>query len=118
MRKAIIRLRQNTDITFSEIRKNFVTAWQTSGYQGEIFEFESPRALFSLLSPKRWEILEYLQTMGATSLTQLANAIGNANLQQEVDVLQESELLEITSDGKLYVPFVEIHADFTLRQAA
>ena len=118
MRKAIIRLRQNTDITFSEIRKNFVTAWQTSEYQGEIFKFESPRALFSLLSPKRWEILEYLQTMGATSLTQLANAIGNANLQQEVDVLQESELLEITSDGKLYVPFVEIHADFTLRQAA
>jgi|WetSurMetagenome_2_1015567.scaffolds.fasta_scaffold10784_4 predicted transcriptional regulator len=116
MRKAIIRLRQETNLAFEDIREHFINAWQTGNYQGEVFEFESPAALFSFLTPNRWLLLEYLQKTGATTLNVLIKRFGNIN--QDIEILEKSGLIEKTSDEKFYVPFAEVHADFTLRQAA
>ena len=61
MRIATIRVRSDTDQGSSEMRAQFLAAWKTGEYQGEVFEFESPAALFRLLTPKRWELLVTLQ---------------------------------------------------------
>ena len=53
MRIATIRVRSDTKQALQEMRKQFLAAWKTGDYQGEVFEFESPAALFRLLTPKR-----------------------------------------------------------------
>jgi predicted transcriptional regulator len=118
MRKAIIRLRQESKAALSEIQARFIQAWRSGEYQGEVFEFESPSALFKLLSPNRWELLEFLQESGPIGIDKIPQRLGRETLQDDVNALLEAGLLEMSGDGKIYFPFAELHADFTLRRAA
>lgn len=56
MRKATIRIRKNTDIALEKMGERFVKAWKTGRSAGDTLEFESPAALFRVLTPKRWEL--------------------------------------------------------------
>jgi len=42
----------------------------------ELFEFESPKALFTVLTPKRWELIERPQALGEVSLRALCTGSG------------------------------------------
>lgn len=44
---------------------------QTDG-DGATLEFESPRVLFTVSTPKRWDLIERLQALGEISLRGLA----------------------------------------------
>lgn len=46
------------------VRAGFLAAWKGGKYKGENFDFESPAALFRVLTPKRWELIECLQAAG------------------------------------------------------
>ena len=120
MRIATIRVRSDTDQALREMREQFLTARQTGNYQGEVFEFESPAALFRLLTPKRWELLETLQSAGACGVRELARLLERdvRRVHDDISTLLESGMVERTDDGKLVVPFAEIHADFVLRGRA
>jgi len=63
-----------------------------------------------------WQLLEYLQNNNATALSTLVAHFGH--IEQDVNTLLEVGLIEKTAQGHFYVPFTEIHADFTLRQVA
>ena len=76
MRIATIRVRSDTDQALQAMREQFLTAWKTGEYQGEVFEFESPAALFRLLTPKRWELLETLQDAGPCGVRELSRLLG------------------------------------------
>jgi len=117
MRIATIRVRSDTKQALQEMRKQFLAAWKTGEYQGEVFEFESPAALFRLLTPKRWELLETLQAEGPCGVRELARLLGRdvRRVHDDLSVLLEAGLVEKTEEGKLIVPFGEIHADFVLR---
>ncbi|MGD8589575.1 MAG: hypothetical protein PVG22_12180 [Chromatiales bacterium] len=43
---ATIRVRSDTQQALREMRKQFLAAWKTGEYQGDVFEFESPAVLF------------------------------------------------------------------------
>ncbi len=43
-------------------------AWKTGNSDGDLLQFESPAALFRVLTAKRWELIERLQTMGPTTI--------------------------------------------------
>jgi predicted transcriptional regulator len=90
---------------------------KTGDYQGVLFEFESPAAMFRLLTPKRWELLETLQTKGPCGVRELARLLERdvRRVHDDLSVLLEADLVEKTEEGKLIVPFGEIHADFVLR---
>ena len=120
MRVATIRVRSDTNQALREMREQFLTAWKTNEYQGEVFEFESPAALFRLLTPKRWELLEALQGAGPCGVRELARLLerGVRRVHDDITALLDAGLLEKTDDGKLIVPFSEIHADFVLRGRA
>jgi len=120
MRYATIRIRQDTESSIQEIRRRFLRAWSTEQYQGEIFEFESPAALFRLLTPKRWELVEKLQGAGEISLRGLARLLGRdvRRVWDDVHALLDSGIVEKNDRGKLFVPYAEITADFTLRKVA
>ncbi len=120
MRIATIRVRSDTDQALKVMRKQFLAAWQTGEYQGEVFEFESPAALFRLLTPKRWELLEILQSIGPCGVRELARRLERdvRRVHDDLSALLEAGLVEKTNEGKMIVPFGEIHADFVLRGRA
>ena len=84
-----------------------------------VFTFESPAALFRVLSPKRWELLERLQSLGPSSLRGLARSLERdvKRVHEDVAALIEVGLIEKTEQGQIHVPFEVIEADFKLRAA-
>ena len=117
MRLATIRVRSDTKQALQEMRQQFLAAWKTGDYQGEVFEFESPAVLFRLVTPKRWELLEALQAEGPCGVRELARLLGRdmRRVNDDLSALWEIGLVEKTEECKLIVPFGEIRADFVLR---
>jgi predicted transcriptional regulator len=68
MKKATIRIRRDTQTAVKEMGKRFLKAWKTGKSDGDLLQFESPAALFRVLTAKRWELIERLQTTGPTTL--------------------------------------------------
>jgi predicted transcriptional regulator len=117
-RTVTLRIRRAHVAVAREIRQRFVKACKTGQYQGEYCDFESPAALFRVLTPKRWALLETLQARGAMGVRALARVIERdvRRVHDDVRMLLEVGLIEKDRDGKLTVPFEEIHADLVLRK--
>ena len=120
MTKAVLRIRRDTDAVLKEMGRRFASAW-TGGRPtaAHVFSFESPAALFRVLSPKRWELIERLQRVGPTSVRGLARALERdvKRVHEDVGVLIEVGLIEKVAGGKIHVPYSVITADFALRAA-
>ena len=119
MRTATIRIRRASD-SLKAVRAGFLAGWTTGKYAGEYFDFESPAALFRVLTPKRWELIECLQKEGPLGVRALARALGRdvKRVHDDASVMIEVGMVEKTEDGKLTVPFRQIRADFVLKSAA
>lgn len=119
MRTATIHIRKASD-ALEAARAGFLSAWKTGEYAGEHFDFESPAALFRVLTPKRWELIEGLQKTGPIGVRALARALGRdvKRVHDDASAMIEIGLIEKTTEGKLMVPFTEIRADFVMRSAA
>lgn len=117
-RTAMIRIRREHDAVAQEMRRRFSQAWKTGEYQGEFFDFESPVALFRVLTPKRWALLEMLQAQGPIGVRALARALERdvRRVHDDARALIDVGLVEKDENGKLAVPYSEIHADFVLRK--
>ena len=120
MRRAKIRIRRHGRNAMRELGDRFVRAWKTGKPQGDVFEFESPKALFRTLTPKRWELVERLQADGPSSLRGLARALGRdvKRVHEDAAYLLDYGLIARNSAGKLHVPYDVIHIDFDLRAKA
>jgi predicted transcriptional regulator len=120
MRVATIQIKKDDDAVLRDAGAAFVDAWRTGKSDSDLFTFSSPAQLFSVLSPKRWELIEQLQASGAISVRGLARELGRDVKRVHADamVLLEWGLVERTADRKLIVPYSVIHADFDLRAAA
>jgi predicted transcriptional regulator len=119
MRTATIHIRK-PDEAMNDVRAGFLSAWQSESYGGEHFDFESPAALFRVLTPKRWELIERLQKEGPLGVRALARALERdvKRVHEDAALLMTTGIVEKTPEGKLVVPFAEIRADFMLRAAA
>lgn len=119
-RVATIRIERDTRAATAQARARFLKAWRTGKYQGEVFSFESPAALFRVLSPKRWEMLETLQARGPLGVRALARVLGRdvKRVHEEARTLLDTGLIEKDASGRLTVPFDRIHTEFDLGAAA
>nr|WP_182548120.1 transcriptional regulator [Phyllobacterium myrsinacearum] len=121
MRRAVIQIRSDTSAVISDAAKGFVNAWN-KGSSDPIatFTFSSPAQLFSIITPKRWELIEHLQKIGPSSIRGLARSLGRdvKRVHDDVTALTNWGLVERTKDAKVCVPFDVIHADFDLRAVA
>jgi len=119
MTKAILRIRRNADAALVEMGARFTTAWKSGKSSAHVFTFESPSALFRVLTPKRWEILERLQQLGPSSLRGLSRSLERdvKRVHEDVAALLDIGLIERTARGQIHVPFDVIEADFQLRAA-
>ena len=103
-----------------EMGERFVRAWRTGRSSEDTLEIASPAALFRVLSPKRWELIEKLQSTGATSIRGLARSLHRdvKRVHEDVGELTACGLIARTEAGKIHVPYDVIHADFDLRAVA
>lgn len=117
MRYAIIRIEPGLEADLLEMGAAFVDALETGSYQGEVFTFETPMALFQAITPKRWELLDRLQGKPAMSIRELAKQLGRdvKNVHADVSRLLEIGLLERDEAGRVFSPFAEIRTEFTLK---
>ena len=76
MRVATIQIRKGDDAILHDGGAAFVDAWTTGRSGDDFFTFSSPAQLFSVLSPRRWTLIERLQGLGAVSLRGLARELG------------------------------------------
>ena len=85
-----------------------------------VFTFSSPAQLFSVITPKRWELIEHLQKIGPSSIRGLARSVERdvKRVHEDVSALSDWGIFEQTEDGKVHVPYEVIHANFDLRAAA
>lgn len=120
MRQAIIRSNRNPGAAMEEMGKRFIKAWKSGKSNGDILQFESPTALFRMLTPKRWALIERLQKLGPSSVRGLARELERdvKRVHEDVTALIECGFVARTDDRKLHVPYDVIHADFDLRAAA
>jgi predicted transcriptional regulator len=120
MKKATIRIRRDSGEVLAEMGARFVKAWNSGKGAGDVLTFESPAALFRALTPKRWELIERLQTLGPSSVRGLARALERdvKRVHQDVVALTKLGLITHAEDGRVCVPYDVIHADFDLRSVA
>ena len=120
MTKAVLRIRRDSTAVLEEMGRRFAATWKTGRTAAaHVFSFESPAALFRVLSPKRWELIERLQALGPMSVRGLARELERdvKRVHEDVGVLVEVGLVEKTAGGKIHVPYAVIEADFALRAA-
>lgn len=120
MRRATIRIRKDDAAVLREAGEAFAEAWRAGGSEADTFTFASPAQLFSVLTPKRWALIERLQAIGPSSLRGLARALERdvKRVHEDAAVLLDWGLVERTEAGGLHVPYDVIHADFDLSAAA
>jgi predicted transcriptional regulator len=120
VRIATIQIRKDDDAVLREAGVGFVDAWRTGQSKSDLFTFASPAQLFSVLTPKRWALIERLQAIGPASLRGLARELGRdvKRVHEDVAILLGWGLVERTDDRKIIVPYGIIHADFDLSAAA
>ncbi|QND51624.1 transcriptional regulator [Phyllobacterium sp. 628] len=121
MKRATIQIRSNAKSFMDDAAKEFAKAW-SKGHSDPVatFTFSSPAQLFSVITPKRWQLIEHLQKIGPSSIRGLARSLERdvKRVHDDVSALIDWGLIERTDDAKVCVPFDIIHADFDLRAVA
>jgi predicted transcriptional regulator len=124
MKRAVIQIdnRMNVDDALDRMGKRFVETWHSGQAADPIatFVFSSPAQLFSVISPKRWDLIEQLQKIGPVGIRGLARALERdvKRVHEDVISLIEWGIIERAEDGKVLIPYDVIHADFDLRAVA
>lgn len=82
--------------------------------------FANMPALLAVLTPARWAMLEALKACGPVSIYALAKQLQRnySNVHSDAVKLLALGLIEKNEGGQIFVPWDEIHADFTLKAAA
>lgn len=120
MTRALIRIIRDENAAIEEAALRFKQAWRGQADADVVLTFSSPLQLFEVLSPKRWQLIETLQGMGAQSLRGLARALGRdvKRVHEDVHLLMDWSLITRDESGRFLVPYEVIHADFDLRAVA
>ena len=120
MTEAVIRIRSDDNAMLGEAGERFKTVWKTGEPAAAVFTFSSPAQLFSVISPKRWQLIERLQHLGESSIRGLARALGRdvKRVHDDVTAMIGWGLVERTRNGLVHVPYSVIHAEFDLRAVA
>jgi len=102
------------------LRSSAQAAFGADAYRGEYLNFESAAAFFAHLTERRWALVHALQGAGEVPVRELARRVGRdvKRVHEDAASLVDLGLIERTERGGLRCPFVDIHVDLHLRQAA
>ena len=117
---AIIQICNNDALVLANAGERFKTAWKTGEVAPAVFTFNSPAQLFTVISPKRWQLIEHLQFIGASTIRGLARSLKRdvKRVHDDVTAMIEWGLIERNENAQVFVPYAVIHAEFNLTAAA
>jgi predicted transcriptional regulator len=120
MKEAIIRIVNDDDAVLNEAGERFKKTWKSGKRGATVFTFSSPAQLFSVISPKRWELIEHLQHLGPSTIRGLARSLDRdiKRVHDDVTAMMDWRLVERDADGLVHVPYSVIHAAFDLKAVA
>ena len=80
--------------------------------------FKNVSQMFSVFTPKRWDLLAALREHGAMSIAELARTLQRdyKNVHNDVERLMEWLAIERDANGKIFTPYSEIVVDVHLPQ--
>lgn len=84
--------------------------------QGEFITFTSIERMWTVLTPRRWEIIHAMAGKGAMSLRALARLVQRdvKTTHGDAHALLDAGILERADDGRLVLPYDAVHVDFTV----
>ena len=109
--------------SLEEAAKEFIDMWhqvenkQTPQIPIEKISFKDQRLLFKTLTPKRFEILQYVHQLDGISIRSLAKELSRdySNVHQDVKILHQLGLMvKDEKNDKYYVPWDKIVAEIAL----
>lgn len=120
MKTAKIRIQRDDDAALKMAADGFAAAWKTGRQQDHVFSFSSPEQLFTVLTPKRWTLIETLQKLGPSTYHALAAELSRdiKRVHEDAAALIEWGLVAVDTGDRIHVPYDVIHADFDLRSVA
>jgi predicted transcriptional regulator len=120
MTEAIIRIASGDAAVLKASTARFKKAWVSGKPQPAVFTFSTPAQLFSVISPKRWELIERLQHVGPSTIRGLARELERdvKRVHDDVTALIEWGIVERNEEGQVNVPYSVIHAEFDLKAVA
>lgn len=120
MTEAIIRILNDDEAILEEAGARFKKAWKTGKPSPAVFTFSSPAQLFSVISPKRWQLIEHLQHLGPSTIRGLARSLDRdvKRVHDDVTAMIDWGIVERDQEGLVHVPFKVIHAEFDLKAVA
>jgi predicted transcriptional regulator len=118
--EAIIRIVNDDNAVLEDAGNRFKTAWKTGKAGPAVFSFSSHAQLFSVISPKRWQLIERLQHLGPITIRGLARTLDRdiKRVHDDVMAMIEWGLVERNEQGLVHVPYSVIHAEFDLKAVA
>jgi predicted transcriptional regulator len=104
----------------NSLREAARAAYSADGYLGETLNFDSPAAFFGQLTERRWALIHTLQAAGELPVRELARRVGRdvKRVHEDAGALVKLGIFERTDSGGLRCPFMDIHVDLHLRNAA
>jgi predicted transcriptional regulator len=117
---ATISVQSDGHASLQSAARGIASAIGNGRREGVHFTFSSAAQLFRTLSPKRWELIERLQRVGATSVRGLARELGRdvKRVHEDVHILIGLGLIERTEAGQICIPFEKIRIECDLSAAA
>lgn len=87
--------------------------------QGEFISFASLELLWTVLTPRRWELIQAMAGKGPMSLRAASRLVGRdvKTTHGDVHALLNAGILERVDDG-LEFPYDAVHVDFIVGKAA
>ena len=111
--------------SLKEMGADILEAWKSAEAGREVVPrealyFANMPQLLAVLTPARWLLLETLKSGGSMSIYALAKRLERnySNVHSDATRLLALGLIEKSESGRVFVPWDEIHADFTLKVAA
>ena len=87
--------------------------------QGAHISFASADLLWSVLTRRRWEIIQAMAGKGGLSIRAVARAVDRdfKGVHSDVQILLNTGILDKQDDGKIAFPYDAVHVDFVLHAA-
>lgn len=120
MKKARITVGISDEAAIEAAAAGFVAAWNDAPEREDVLSFATPAQLFTVLTPKRWMLIEQLQKSGPVSYRRLAELLGRdvKRVHEDAAALMEWGLVARHDHGGIHVPYDVIRADFDLKAVA
>jgi predicted transcriptional regulator len=87
--------------------------------QGAFISFASAELLWKVITPKRWEILRMMTGAGPIAIREVARRVARdvKSVHGDIQVLLRAGVLDRTDEGRVVLPYDEVHVDFVLHAA-